>query len=587
MQFATVTLVTPVVLAICLRHSGTVHEVGSIESTWASRSATASSVAAEDAKVPLPKPIAVPPPPMGWSSWNSFSNTVNSEVVMRQAKAMIVSGLKEKGYRYINIDEGWWLGRRNQDGNIEVDRKQWPALAADERPGDMSDIAKYIHSLGLKAGIYTDAGESGCGYYGPDLGPPEPDTGSEGHYDQDFLQFAKWGFDYVKVDWCGGNKENLDPAVQYREIARAIANAEAPTGHRLFFSICDWGRNSPWTWAPGIGGGPRDIWRTSGDIVAPIVAGTPSGGRTASFRRVLSNFDQGIHPEAQHTGFYNDPDMMVVGMRGLSDAEYRVHMTLWAISGAPLIIGADLTKLTKRTLTILTNQEVIAVDQDELGVQCIEVAEPVRGLQVWAKPLAGIGRRAVVLLNRTLSSARVAVRWREIGLLPSRAMVRDLWVQKDLGSYTSSYSAEIPAGDAELLVISGREGNATRYEAASEANEFKGGAAPARCRTCLGGQSVALGGSKSLAFENITSDHPFAYIQIGYINGSQRPLAAQLQVNGQDPTEVDFPPTGNQGSVGTVTVEVRLKKPRAKNALTFTSPRSSGLALDFVSVSPW
>ena len=162
-----------------------------------------------------------------------------------------------------------------------------------------------------------------------------------------------------------------------------MERAEKITGRRLYYSICDWGNNSPWTWAPGIGGITADIWRTSGDIVPPIVANTASSNRLASFAGVLSNFDQGIHPAAEHTGFYNDPDMMVVGMAGLSEQENRVHMSLWAISGAPLIEGADLTKLSPATLAILTNPEIIAIDQDSLGVQAIKVDEPGTGLEVW------------------------------------------------------------------------------------------------------------------------------------------------------------------------------------------------------------
>ena len=231
--------------------------------------------------------ISVTPPPMGWSSWNSFSNTIDSKITMEQAKAMVLSGMKLAGYQYINIDEGWWLGSRDAKGNIVVEAKQWPALQPGEHDGDMSNIVRFIHAQGLKAGIYTDAGEAGCGFYGPDLGPSMPHTGSEGHYDQDFLQFAEWGFDYVKVDWCGGDHENLDPAVQYAEIAHAIHRAEIISGHRLYYSICNWGSKSPWTWAPGIGGVAADIWRTSGDIVAPIVANTNNGNRKASIKGVL------------------------------------------------------------------------------------------------------------------------------------------------------------------------------------------------------------------------------------------------------------------------------------------------------------
>jgi hypothetical protein len=196
--------------------------------------------------------VPVPPPPIGWSSWNSFSNTVDSQIIMAQARAMASNGMKLAGYQYINIDEGWWLGQRDADGNILVEEKAWPAIKEGEKAGDMGNIVRFIHGLGLKAGIYTDAGKDGCSLY-PDVGWMYFNTGSEGHYEQDFLQFARWGFDYVKVDWCGGDRENLDPEVQYAEIARAIARAEKLTGHRLYLSLCEWGKQSPWTWAPHVG----------------------------------------------------------------------------------------------------------------------------------------------------------------------------------------------------------------------------------------------------------------------------------------------------------------------------------------------
>lgn len=238
---------------------------------------------------------------MGWSSWNSFSNTINSDIVVQQTNAMVDSGMRSAGYQYVNIHESWWLGQRDLHGNIIVDAKQWPALKAGEHAGDMSNIVRFIHAVGLKAGIYTDAGESGCSFYGPDLGAPMTHTGSEGHYEQDFLQFARWGFDYVKVDWCGGDHENLDPAVQYAAIARAVQRAEKITEHRLYFSICDWGSKSPWTLAPGIGGVEADIWRTSGDIVDPIVGSAPPNRRHANMKAVFENFDRAIHPGPRST----------------------------------------------------------------------------------------------------------------------------------------------------------------------------------------------------------------------------------------------------------------------------------------------
>jgi hypothetical protein len=510
------------------------------------------------------KQVAIPLPPMGWSSWNSFSNTIDSQIVVQQAKAMVSTGMAKAGYTYINIDEGWWLGKRDADGNIVVDPQAWPALAAGEKPGDMANIVHYIHGLGLKAGIYTDAGTDGCSTVGPDLGPSYPNTGSEGHYEQDFLQFAKWGFDYVKVDWCGGFKENLDPAVQYAEIARAIARAEAITGRRLYYSICNWGNNSPWTWAPGIGGVAADIWRTGGDIVAPIVAGTKNADRKAELKEVFREFDAGYHPEAQHTGYYNDLDMMVAGMQGLSDAENRVHMSLWAMSGSPLLVGADLTKLSDSARATLTNPEVLAIDQDGLGLQAVKVAEVGKGLEVWSKPLAKAGERAVLLLNRTASPAPMTVRWTDLGLVNSSPVrVEDVWSGKDLGVIASTYSATVPAGDAAVLLASGSEGKNSTYKEEG----------PAAARS-----------GREVRFGHLASHAPIARIEIAYTNPDKTPRFAELRVNGRVATRIAFPSTGGSGTRGVLSIQSLLDRPGEKNELVFSAGAGPMLSIESISV---
>ena len=496
--------------------------------------------------------VPVPLPPMGWSSWNSFSNAVDSQIIMDQAKAMVTAGMHKAGYQYINIDEGWWLGKRNADGTFIVDEKAWPALKQGERAGDMANIVRFIHGLGLKAGIYTDAGSNGCSMF-PDLGPVYMNVGSEGYYEQDFEQFARWGFDYVKVDWCGGDKENLDPAVQYAEIGRAIARAEKITGHSLYFSICNWGKNSPWTWAPHVGGVAADIWRTSGDIVDPIVASGKNSARKASFDKMLGNFDQGIHPEAQHTGFYNDPDMMVVGMPGFSDTQDRAHFSLWAMSGAPLLVGADLTKLSPETLATLTNPAVLAIDQDALGLQAVKVSEPEKGLQVWAKPLSANGTRAVLLLNRTGTSANVTVSLKELGLGDS-AMAKDLWSGKDLGAVQGSYASQVPPSDTVLLLITGTEFPAATYR---PNNKFDAHS----CRAC------------ELTFSHVAANAPWARGRIVYTNPDKQSRFAELRVNGQIPTRIAFPPTGAQP--GEVSVMSLLDQPGSANVLRFAPDHSS------------
>jgi hypothetical protein len=531
---------------------------------------------------------------MGWSSWNSFSNTVDSAVVIAQAKAMVSTGMAGAGYRYINIDEGWWLGERDAEGNIVVDPKAWPALAPGEKPGDMANIVRFIHGLDLKAGIYTDAGKDGCGTVGPDLGPGYPNEGAEGHYEQDFLQFALWGFDYVKVDWCGGDKENLDPAVQYAEIARAIARAEAITGHPLYYSICNWGARSPWTWAPGVGGVAADIWRTGGDIVAPIVAGTKNGDRRAELKEVFREFDQGNHPEAQHTGYYNDLDMMVAGMPGLTDAQNRVHMSLWAISGSPLLVGADLTKLSSSALATLTNPAVLAVDQDALGLQAVKVAESGPGLEVWSKPLANSGSRAVLLLNRTQAAATITLRFSDVNLTGNPSVtIKDLWSAKDLGSLRASYSATVEAGDAVLLLVKGKEAATALYEieritTTSEKKASGSDAAKKTLGSTAQAQSDHTGGANVLKNQPVSfavrpaSRTNFARIRIAYTNPDAAPRFAELRVNGRVATKIAFPPT--ETAPAEISIQSLLDRLDSKNDLEFSAVGGPGPEIESIAV---
>jgi hypothetical protein len=383
-----------------------------------------------------PAVASVASPPMGWASWNTFAAQINSTVIKAQVDAVVSSGLKDAGYQYVNIDEGWWQGTRDSAGNITVNTTDWP--------GGMQAIADYIHSKGLKAGIYTDAGRDGCGFYFPTGRPAAPGSGSEGHYDQDFLQFSRWGFDFVKVDWCGGDAEGLNARNAYQAISDSITRASAQTGRPMVLSVCNWGKQNPWDWAPGM----STMWRTSGDIIF--------FGESPSMDRMLANFDAGAHPSAQSAGHYNDPDMMIVGMPGFTAAQNRTHLSLWAISGAPLLAGNKLTTMSGDTKAVLTNREVIAVDQDSRGQQGTKVAEDQAGLQVYSKTLSGTGRRAVVLLNRTGSAATITARWSSLGLTGA-ASVRNLWTATNLGSFASSYATTVPAHEAVMLTVTGTD----------------------------------------------------------------------------------------------------------------------------------
>jgi hypothetical protein len=534
------------------------------------------------------KPAAIPAAPMGWNSWNSFSNLIDAKIAMQQAKALVDSGMKAAGYEYVVIDEGWWKGTRDGDGNIIVDPAQWPALKPGQRAGDMANIAAYVHALGLKAGIYTDAGKSGCGYAGPDIGPKYPGTGSEGHYERDFEQFAKWGFDYVKVDWCGGSDEKLIGSVQYAEIARAIQRAESVTGRRLYFSICEWGSQRPWNWAPGVGGIGADIWRTGGDIVEPVVEQAQDEAhrkRIVTLKNVLNAFDAGVHPEAQHTGYYNDLDMMVVGMRGMTESWERIHVGLWTLSSAPLMVGADLARLKAPSIALLTNHELLAVHHDPLGLQAIKVAESQPGLQVWAKPLADAGKRAVVLLNRTDAAAPISVDWARLGLAAGPASVRDLLARRDLGSHESSFSATVPAQDLVMLVVSGSAVPATLYGATATGNERIGGAVAEPCGNCPVRQSVTIGGNKALSFRNIKSAGTQAFVRVVYRNRSRTAIVARLTVNGAQTAGVAFPPTGDESRA--VTLLLTLRAGDQPNVLEFGAPCGAAVTLEGLAVSAW
>ncbi len=373
-------------------------------------------------------------PPMGWNSWNTFAQAIDYNVIKAQADAMVSSGMKDAGYEYINLDAGWWLGTRDSQGNITVDQSKWP--------GGMRAIADYIHSKGLKAGIYTDAGRNGCIYWWPTNGPPGPGTGAEGHYDQDFLAFSQWGFDYVKVDWCGGRDEGLNARNSYTAISQAIDRATAQTGRPMVLSVCEWGDNQPWNWAPAI----SSLWRTSADIIF--------FGENASMDRVLRNFDSALHPEAQSQGHYNDPDMLVAGMNGFNAAQNRTHMALWSILSAPLIAGNNLATMSAETRAILTNRDMIAINNDPLARIPTKVSEATTGRQVYSKVLSGTGQRAVLLLNRATSAGSITVRWSDLGLTSGSARVKNVWTGQDLGTIATSYSVSVPARDSVFLLVS-------------------------------------------------------------------------------------------------------------------------------------
>jgi alpha-galactosidase len=349
-------------------------------------------------------------PPMGWNSWNKFACKVNEQLIRETADAMEATGMKAAGYQYVNIDDCWQV-RRAADGTIVADPESFPS--------GIKALADYVHNKGLKLGVYTDAGRMTC----------EKRPGSYEHEAQDIQTYAGWGVDYVKIDWC--HAEGLDPEVQYAKFRDAIAKSGRP----IVFSICNWGVKAPWRWGPKTG----NLWRTTGDISDNWTSMSEIG------------FSQNGLEKFAGPGHWNDPDMLEVGNGGMKPDEYRTHMALWAILAAPLLAGNDLRNMTAETRDMLTNAEVIGVDQDSKGVQGRRVWE--EGLlQIWSKPLAD-GSQAVGLFNRTGERFPMTLPLALVGI-SGQAKLRDLWDHKDLGAASGSYTAEVPGHGVVLLRVS-------------------------------------------------------------------------------------------------------------------------------------
>ncbi|HKW19214.1 MAG TPA: glycoside hydrolase family 27 protein [Terriglobales bacterium] len=354
-------------------------------------------------------------PPMGWNTWNKFGCNVSDEMVRGMADAMVKSGMKDAGYQYIVIDDCWQVSR-DANANIVVDPKRFP--------NGMKAVADYVHSVGLKFGIYSDAGSRTC------AGRP----GGLGHEYQDAVTYASWGVDYLKYDWC--HTSTQDAKASYANI-RAALDA---SGRPIVLSICEWGKNQPWLWGKEVGG---NLWRTTDDIKDRWGGKEkwPNGGCCSN--GVLAILDEQVGLESYAgPGHWNDPDMLEVGNGGMTTTEYRSHFSLWAILAAPLIAGNDLRSMSPEIHDILTNKEVIAVDQDPLGREGRRVAKA-GDLEVWAKQMQD-GSRVVILLNRGSASHEITANWEEIGY-PNHltATVRDLWAHKDLGQHSGKFSAQV------------------------------------------------------------------------------------------------------------------------------------------------
>jgi alpha-galactosidase len=359
-------------------------------------------------------------PPMGWNSWNHFHDKVDDATIRQTADVMVSSGMRDAGYVYVNIDDTW-EGERDAQGLIHANAK-FP---------DMKALADYVHSKGLKLGIYSSPGAKTCAKY----------EGSLGHEVQDAQTYASWGIDYLKYDLCGLRDEMKaapSPEAAHKIMVDAyikMRDALKATGRPIVYSLCQYGDDAVWEWGASVGG---NLWRTTGDI-------------SDNYQRMSDiGFGQaGLAPFAG-PGHWNDPDMLEVGNGKMNTEEYRTHMSLWAILAAPLLAGNDLATMSDETKAILMNREVIAVDQDALGKQGdrVHAEGPV---EVWSKPLTG-GALAVGIFNRHQSTLTAHLDFTKLGFTGS-VHARDLWQHKDLGVLPSKYDIEIPAHGVLMLRV--------------------------------------------------------------------------------------------------------------------------------------
>ena len=351
-------------------------------------------------------------PPMGWNSWNNFGCDINEAIIRSMADAMATNGMKAAGYQYINLDDCWQVSR-DSSGIIVADPAKFPS--------GIKALADYVHAKGLKLGLYSDHGLYTCG-------------GRPGGYGYEYLDantYATWEVDYLKYDNCSLPSGDV-PQTDYFHMSDALLKSGRP----ITFSICAWSFAS---WDPDLG----NLWRTTGDI-------------SDSFTSMVSKLGGNSPPAfVAGPGRWNDPDMLEVGRGGMTTAEDQAHFTLWCIMAAPLLAGNDLANVSAQTLSILTNAEVIAVDQDPAGEQGIQVAGS-SALQVWCKPLGvDFSTKAVALFNSSTNAASITATWTNLGLRPGPATVRDLWARAALGTFTNSFTTNVPAHGAVLLKVAG------------------------------------------------------------------------------------------------------------------------------------
>ena len=478
-------------------------------------------------------------PLMGWSSWNTYGLRINEDLIKEQADAMASSGLKDAGYLFINIDDGFWNGRA-KDGTLIIDATKFP--------GGMRAVADYIHSKGLKAGIYSDAGDNTCG-----SGNSDPYGLGVGlfHHEEDDIKtyFIDWDYDFIKVDYCGGSHLNLDDRRQYTKISEAIKNCGKEDVH---FNICRWAY--PGTWVTDI----ADSWRTTVDI-------------WDGWESVKGILAENLYMSAYcRNGSYNDMDMLEVG-RSMTPTEDLTHFAMWCIMDSPLLIGCDMRDIKPQTLALLTNSDLIALNQDSLHLQAYPAYKS-GSVYVLVKDIETKygNKRAIALYNPSDRNANVELDFSKVDL-GGKVSLRDLAEQTDLGDFTGSYATTVPAHGVKVFSAEAEKRNErTRYEAECGYiecyqelmnNELARTAVYAYDDRCSSGMKARWLGYKEgndLLFENVYSAEGGEYeMTIAFLSGEDRDIC--IDVNGKQ-VAVRTANSGSYDKIGTLTVPVTLKK---------------------------
>ena len=366
-------------------------------------------------------------PPMGWNTWNTFASNINEALIKETADIMVKNGMRDAGYTYIVLDDTWSAMERDAKGNL--------VAHPDKFPSGMKALGDYLHSKGFKFGIYNCAGTKTCGGY----------PGGWGHEFQDALSYASWGVDYLKYDWCNHGTANA------RDAYTRMRDGLYAAGRPIVFSLCEWGENKPWEWAKDVG----HLWRTTGDIMASYdaVQRWEHGWKVildlqVSLVQPHSGPDDGIGQYAG-PGHWNDPDMLEVGRDGLTFAESRAHFSMWCMLAAPLMAGNDVRHMSPEILAVMTDKEVIAIDQDSLGKEGWRFrAEP--GREIWVRQLAG-GDWAVALLNTGAAPADLSIDFPSMWVFEGKFAIRDLWDKKDVGQNDKVFTKHLASHDVALL----------------------------------------------------------------------------------------------------------------------------------------